>query len=184
MVDIGLGEDLSFPEALIHRYGCRVSGFDPTPKSIAYVRSRGLPRLALFEVGVAAKAGEAAFYLPNDEAHVSGSLFDAPHVGQRRLLLPFVSIAEVPKLIGSEVIDLLKMDVEGAEFDIIQSEAFPATVRGTRQICVEFHHRWPGFGKQDTERAVARLAELDYSVAWVSPSNQEVLFVRDGAFEI
>jgi len=37
VVDIGLGEDISFSEQLIAQYGCHVNGFDPTPKSINYI---------------------------------------------------------------------------------------------------------------------------------------------------
>lgn len=43
VVDVGLGEDISFSTSLIDRYGLTVHGFDPTPRSIAYVD--GLSRI-------------------------------------------------------------------------------------------------------------------------------------------
>src|SRR5438309_2136048 len=75
VVDIGLGEDLSFSESLITKYGCAVFGFDPTPRSIAYVRRRSPPNFSLFELGVSASGGDGVLYLPKNPAHVSGSLY-------------------------------------------------------------------------------------------------------------
>jgi FkbM family methyltransferase len=183
VVDIGLGEDISFSESLMRKYGCSVYGFDPTPKSIEYVRKRRESRFHLFEVGVAAKGGEATFYLPNNDDHVSGSLFRSTHLGSREIKVPLVPIDSVPELIGTRKLDLIKIDIEGAEFDLLESPAFATAAAGTDQICVEFHHRWPEFGKARTDRAVQRLEQLGFAVAWVSSSNEEVLFVRNGAFE-
>jgi FkbM family methyltransferase len=183
VVDIGLGEDISFSESLTQKYGCRIYGFDPTPKSIDFVRKRRAPRFCLFEVGVAAKGGEATFYLPNEIEHVSGSLFSTAHVGRRKMTVPLVSIDALPEMIGTKKLDLIKLDIEGAEFDLLDAPGFAQAVAHANQICIEFHHRWPEFGKAKTDRAVKRLEELGFAVAWVSASNEEVLFVRDGAFE-
>jgi FkbM family methyltransferase len=183
VVDVGLGEDISFSESLMRRYACHVHGFDPTPKSIKYVRKRLVPNFSLYEVGVAAKAGEATFYLPNVADHVSGSLFDSPHVGNQQITVPLIAIEDVPRLIGTERIDLLKLDVEGAEFDILDAAGFSKIAGHINQICIEFHHRWPKFGKAKTVAAVRRLQDLGFSVAWVSPSNEEALFVRNGVYE-
>jgi FkbM family methyltransferase len=183
VVDIGLGEDISFSESLMRKYGCSVYGFDPTPKSIEYVRKRLVPTFHLYEVGVAAKGGEAIFYLPNNSEHVSGSLFKSTHLGNREMKVPLIPIDSVPELIGTQKLDLIKIDIEGAEFDLLESPAFAAAAERTDQICIEFHHRWPEFGKGRTDRAVQRLEGLGFAVAWVSASNEEVLFVRNGAFE-
>jgi len=182
IVDIGLGEDISFSESLMKKYGCNVYGFDPTPRSIDYVRKRMAPTFSLFELGVAATGGEATFYLPNNTAHVSGSLFSSSHVGQREITVPLIGIADVPALIGTDKIDLLKLDIEGAEFDLLDAPEFGKVVAHANQICIEFHHRWPEFGKAKTVRAVKRLEEMGFSVAWISATNEEATFVRHGVF--
>jgi FkbM family methyltransferase len=183
VVDIGLGEDISFSESLLQKYGCRVYGFDPTPKSVQYVRGRQSPNFSLFEVGVAAERGEATFYLPNNAQHVSGSLFCSPHVGQKAMTVSLVAIDDIHTMIGTERLDLIKLDIEGAEFDLLDAPGFGRAAKHTNQICIEFHHRWPEFGKDRTVHAVKRLEEIGFYVAWVSPSNEEVLFVRSGAFK-
>ena|SRR5438046_713836 len=182
VVDIGLGEDLSFSESLIDKYGCTVFGFDPTPRSIDYVRRRNPPNFSLFELGVSASGGDGVLHLPNDPAHVSGSLYDSHHVGRDKIPVKLIGIGRIPEKIGTTRIELLKMDIEGAEFEVIDAPGFADTVANTRQICVEFHHRWKRFGKDKTERAVHRLGELGFEIAWVSSSNEEVLFVRKLAF--
>jgi FkbM family methyltransferase len=182
IVDIGLGEDISFSESLINKYGCYVYGFDPTPKSINYIKKKQFSNFSLFEVGVSAEEGEAIFYLPNDANHVSGSLFSSAHVGKKNITVQLIAIENISNMIEFKTIDLLKMDVEGAEFDILQSKGFEKIISKTNQICIEFHHRWPEFGKQKTIDAIRRLEELNFEVTWVSPSNEEVLFVRKGIF--
>jgi FkbM family methyltransferase len=183
IVDIGLGEDISFSESLTRKYGCRIYGFDPTPRAIEYVKGRQAPNFRLFEVGVAAEGGEAVFFLPNNAEHVSGSLFNTTHLGRRQITVPLVSMDALPDMIGTKQCDLIKLDIEGAEFDLLDAPSFAQAAAPAKQICIEFHHRWPEFGRRRTDRAVRRLKDLGFSIAWVSASNEEVLFVRDGAFE-
>jgi FkbM family methyltransferase len=182
VVDIGLGEDLSFSEALIEKYGCSVYGFDPTPKSIDYVRRRNPKNFSLFELGISASGGDGVLFLPNDPAHVSGSLYASDHVGREKITVKLIDVARVPETIGTTRIDVLKMDIEGAEFEVIDAPGFGETVANTAQLCVEFHHRWERFGKNKTEDAVRRLGELGFEIAWVSSSNENVLFVRKSMF--
>jgi FkbM family methyltransferase len=180
VVDVGLGEDVSFSTSLIQRYGCIVHGFDPTPRAIAYIRQLGCAKLVLHEVGVAERSGSATFYLPNDERHVSGSLTASSHTGQRQMQVPLVALGEVFGRIGADHIDLLKLDIEGAEYDLLFDDAFAAHAQRIDMLCVEFHHRWPEFGRQATERAVQRLRSLGFRCTWSQrTSNEEFTFVRD-----
>src|SRR5262245_9088518 len=50
----GIGEDASFELELISRYGCEVVGFDPTPRSVEYMRSIvcETPRFRFIAVGL------------------------------------------------------------------------------------------------------------------------------------
>jgi len=180
VVDIGLGEDISFSESLIRKYRCNVFGFDPTPKAIAYVRARNPPNFLLFEMGVDARRGNATFYLPNVVEHASGSVCAAPHLGASTIVVPMIAIEDVLVTIGVGGVDLLKMDIEGSEYAVVQSEGFEQLTRLTKQICIEFHHRWRRSGKADTLAAIQRLAGLGFEVAWVSNNNEEILFVRNG----
>jgi FkbM family methyltransferase len=179
VVDIGLGEDISFSVSLMDQAGCTVHGFDPTPRAIAYVRGLALPRLVLHEVGVAARSGRVTFHLPDNDAHVSGSLLRGEHTSRRSIDVDVVALDDVFRRIGAERIDLLKLDVEGAEYDTLLSGAFRELAPRIRTICVEFHHRWPAVGPDATRRAVERLAELGFSCVWQNrTTNEEFTFVN------
>ncbi len=75
------------------------------------------------------------------------------------------------KQLGHEEIDILKMDIEGAEYgvieDIIKKSIFP------RQILIEFHHRFDPFSIADTKKAIHDLMCNDYEVFYISDNYQE-----------
>ncbi|MBU3898723.1 MAG: FkbM family methyltransferase [Gammaproteobacteria bacterium] len=179
VVDVGLGEDISFSRSLIQKYGCTVHGFDPTPRAIHYVKQLADPKVVLHEFGVAAQRGQATFYLPNNDAHVSGSLALASHVGQRAIEVSLITLEDIFKLLGAERINLLKLDIEGAEFDLIDDDHFKDCAGRIDCLCIEFHHRWSNFGKVSTLKAVQRLRELGFRCAWRAKStNEEFMFVN------
>jgi FkbM family methyltransferase len=179
IVDVGLGEDISFSRSLIDHCGCIVHGFDPTPRAIDYVRRLAQPNFVLHELGVSAESGRATFYLPNDNDFVSGSLHRAEHLGERRIDVPLTGIRDIFGIVGTDRIDLLKLDIEGSEYALIGSEAFRQCAERIELLCVEFHHRWQEFGCDATLSAVATLKSLGYLCAWRSRStNEEFLFVN------
>ena len=179
VVDVGIGEDASFSESIIRKYGCVVNAFDPTPRAVQYVRRLNNERLRLFELGLGARAGRAQFFLPNNEAHVSGSFTKAAHLGRHRIEVEMATLTQIFELLRCDRIDLLKLDIEGTEYEVIASEDFQRRASSIGQLCVEFHHRWERRRKESTERAVRGLRDLDFACAWYSRStNEEFLFVN------
>ena len=79
--------------------------------------------------------------------------------------------------LGHESVDLLKMDVEGAEFDIL--DGLKSADRLPKQLLVEYHHRFPGIGKQRTAASIASLRELGYRIFAIAETGREVSFVLD-----
>ena len=78
--------------------------------------------------------------------------------------------------LAHEAIDILKMDIEGAEYRVID-DMLRAGIHPT-QILVEFHHRHPGAGASMTKAAVAALRSHSYEVFWSSESGEEYCFIR------
>jgi len=179
VVDVGLGEDVSFSRSLIDKFNCRVHGFDPTPRAISYAKSLACDSLVLHEFGVSATTGAATFYLPNDESHVSGSLIPEQHVGRRRMEVRLLGMQDVLRAIGADHVDLLKVDIEGAEYDLLASVEFRACAPRIGLLCIEFHHRWSTYGRDATVRAVQILRDLGFLCVWRSKaSNEEFTFVN------
>ena len=176
VVDVGIGEDASFPESVIRKYGCLVYGFDPTPRAIEYVRRLNNERLKLFESGLGPQAGPARFFLPINRAHVSGSVTKEAHLGTTAIDVEMVTLAQVFELLRCDRIDLLKLDIEGGEYDVLPDVL--AAHAGMSQILVEFHHNYRTLTIDHTVRAVELLRRHGYRIFHVSPRALEFSFIR------
>lgn len=170
----GVGEDVSFDLELIHRYGLVVHAFDPTPHSIEWISTRSLPDAFVFHpVGLAAYDGVARFHPPDNPTYKSYSLLDADP-GARTVEAPVKRLSSIMRDLGHDRIDLLKMDIEGAEYDVLP-DVLDAHVP-VDQILVEFHHRFPSVGIDATRNALRLLKEHGYRIISVSPSGEEYAF--------
>jgi FkbM family methyltransferase len=137
ILSAGLGDDISFDLALIEKYGMTVHGFDPTPKSVAWIKRQSLPeRFILHEYGISGIDGNVIFYPPENEAYVSYSETKKT-VGKSTISLPVKKMTTIMNELGLSHIDVLKMDIEGSEYnvinDMLECRSFPT------QILVEFH---------------------------------------------
>jgi len=127
----GVGEDITFDLGLIERFGCAVFAFDPTPRAIAFAATRGAeePRFRFMSVGLWSEDATLRFYAPRDPSHVSHSIVnlqgtDEYFEGHCR------SLRSLMAELGHGSIDLLKIDIEGAEHRVIRS-MFASGVRPT-----------------------------------------------------
>jgi FkbM family methyltransferase len=179
VVDAGLGEDISFSQSLIAQYGCTVHGFDPTPRAIDYVERLKQGKFTLHKFGLGASSRTERFFLPNESANVSGSIAQADHVGAQEIVVELLSLDAMLKQVGANAIALLKLDIEGAEYEIIDSPDFEKVAPCVDVICIEFHHRWAKFGPDSTRRAVEKLERSGFVCVWRAiASNEEFTFVR------
>jgi len=145
----GVGEDISWDEELIAKYGVRVFGFDPTPKSAIYIQQKNPHNFDFFQIGISNHNGILKFYPPRNEDYVSCSLFKHQDSNEEPILVKIVTLDKIMRKLGHEKIDILKMDIEGAEYevieDIIEKSIFPG------QILIEFHHKFKPFSISDTK---------------------------------
>jgi FkbM family methyltransferase len=172
----GVGEDVSFELELTRQFGVRVHVFDPTPRSIEWLRKQALPeKIHFYAYGLAEHDGTCKFFPPRNPAHVSHSL-----VGRKTtraaIEVPVRRLANITRALGHKRIDLLKMDVEGAEYGVI-ADAISSGI-SVGQLLVEFHHRWPEIGIEKTEAAIQALNRAGYSIFSISAGGEEYSFLR------
>jgi FkbM family methyltransferase len=118
----GVGEDIEFEAGLLKQFDARVFAFDPTPRAIRFVecRMKNAKKFLFSPMGIWSEDTTLRFYAPMNNQYVShsvvrdgmsGEYFDAPC---RRL-------ATLMKEHNHDRIDLLKMNIEGAEYEVLQS---------------------------------------------------------------
>ncbi len=78
--------------------------------------------------------------------------------------------------LGHKHIDLLKLDIEGAEYDVIDDLLTHGVL--PHQILVEFHHRFSGATRKDTRKRIKALQRHGYRVFAVSRDAQECCLIR------
>lgn len=175
----GVGRDLRFERAMATEYGARVYAFDPTPWTAEWIAGERLPeRLRYIPKGVAGHDGEAAFHQPERR---DGSHSMVAQGGQTGRTVT-VQVRRLPSLmreLGHGRIDLLKLDVEGAEYAAIRD--LVSMDGGVRQLLVEFHHRFSGIGPEPTREALRLLEQAGYRVFHISPHGREFSFVHQRA---
>lgn len=173
----GVGEDISFDVALHHRTGARIFAFDPTPRAIQYVNQH--PEgdvMTLLPVALGDEDGTIDLYPPPNPAHVSHSVFRQQEDGMPPLQAEVRRIGSIMRSYGHRTIDVLKLDIEGAEYrvidDLLQEDILPG------QILVEFHHRLPGVSRRDTKQLLKALRRRGYRLFAATPDAQEVSMIR------
>ena len=174
----GIGEDISFDETVIKEHNATIYAFDPTPKSIEWLKNNiSSDKFIFHKYGLSNKTGKMDFYLPKNEDHVSGSLVMQTVVDEeRKISVNMKSIRDIIKDLKHDRIDILKMDIEGAEYDVIDdilSVDIPIA-----QILIEFHSRFFASGTEMTKNTIQKLRENGYIIYAVSKSKQEVSFIN------
>ena len=173
----GVGCDISFDLDMIEKWHANVYAFDPTPKSLTWLNEQSLPQeFRIFPYALGAHDGMAQFYPPSDPTHVSHSIavkkaknLPSEEVRVRRL-------QTIVDELGHKQIDVLKMDIEGAEYQVLQD--ILKTDVDIRQIVLEFHHRYFRFGTLKTRLAVRRLRAAGFLLFHVSEDSLDFGFIR------
>jgi FkbM family methyltransferase len=155
----GAGEDISFDVGLNAGWGMRIICVDPTPRAIAHVASlldaqrHGRPMqieagplhydLAGFRAAeftfipraVWSADGYLELFAPSDPAHVSYSALNLQRTADT-IRVRSSTVASILAEFGVPRLSLLKVDIEGAEYEVLRS-MLAANIR-PEQLLVEF----------------------------------------------
>lgn len=149
----GAGEDVSFDLELWRR-GLDVVTIDPTPRAQTHVRSvdPGDHRFRFVPVGLWHEPGELRFDAPDDPRDVSHSIANLQHTRpERACTAPVDSLSRIMATTGHDHVDLLKVDIEGAESTVrrhlLRTGPYPSVV------CFEYD-------QPQSTRALLRLLRL------------------------
>jgi FkbM family methyltransferase len=180
---LGIGEDIDFDLALIRRFNLRVDAFDPTPCTVEWLAARDTPKEFHFHPwAVTAQDGVLKVYprirKDGSKSTVMYSLMQGQASPDDAILVPAFCLTSIVAALGHRHIDVLKMDIEGAEYEVLDN----LLQNGVKpvQLLVEFHHRFAGIGVARTAGMIARLRGCGYRIFAVSETGREVSFMRTG----
>ena len=178
---LGVGDDIDFDLSVIEKYGVTVHAFDPTPSSIDMLDGRDLPqRFEFHPWAVSATDGSLTFYprLRKDgsKSDVMYTMIAEEETIDDAIEVAAYSLSTISEKLGHQKIDLMKMDIEGAEYEVLDG-LLASPIKPT-QLLVEFHHRFPGIGLAKTADVIQRLRAAGYRIFAVSEIGREVSFLR------
>ena len=174
----GVGEDISFDLALIDLVGCDVVAFDPTPIATEWIRNQNISSKLIFvPIGLASHDGKVKFHVPPIEGWHSFSRSADPNAeNQGTIKCDVMRLASLMKRLQHDHLDVLKMDIEGFEYDALD-DMINSQIR-PEWLLVEFHHGKYGIHRSRTKHSVNRLIEFGYDIYWVSDLGREYGFRR------
>ena len=159
ILDLGLGEDISFTEELVKIRDVTVVGVDPTEKSHRYVESLASSPLMLVKKAIAKHGVKTMrMYKNSNPSYVSESFLPGHEYASREYYeAECVSITDLRAEYDN--ISVVKMDIEGSEYDVL-----PECI-GIPQICVEFHHFCIiDIGIDKTQKCIRMLSDNGYDI--------------------
>lgn len=169
---VGCGEDISFDLGLIEQIGCDVYGFDPTPQAIQYVHeaTANNAKYHFFELGLWDRQDTLKFYTPRNSEHVSHSLLNLQKT-ETYIEVKVKRLSDIMRENGHQRLDLLKLDIEGAEYTVIDSMIEDNLE--VKILCVEYDECFNPLDrgyKQRIKQSVKKVLAAGYSLICVQGS--------------
>ncbi len=86
-------------------------------------------------------------------------------------------ISTIIQMFGHQKIDILKMDIEGAEYAVIDDLLLSEDLN-INQLLIEFHHFFPGISKGKTNSSIRKLQKHGYKLFHISKNGYEFGFIK------
>lgn len=163
----GVGNDISFDIKIMKKHKqSKVFAFDPTPISIKWIENQQLPEnFHFFPIGINDKNGKEKMYIPKNFG-VSYGVFNWSNENKDEVIVEMQTLENIAEVNEHKFIDILKMDIEGSEFAVLNSLNFKKIQFG--QILVEFHERFLKNGYKVLQKTISFLEENGYECFAVS----------------
>jgi FkbM family methyltransferase len=173
---LGVGDSIDLDMDLIDHFSLTVHTFDPTPYSEEWITKQERPTNLVFHPWAAAgEDGSLRLYRRiNRRGKKSAVMWTAEGDagdGADFIDAPAYTIRSMMEKLGHEQVDVLKIDVEGAKYEIL--DGLRAEDSLPTQLLVEFHHRFPGIGKQRTASSIEHLRKLGYQIFAISETGRD-----------
>lgn len=182
IIDVGCGYEAELSVYLISRYGLRAFGVDPTIKHRKLLHNLEQQLQGKFKhirFAVTSSEGEIIFHETEDNE--SGSvLMDHKNIISDRIKsykVETTTISGLLNYLGLQTVDFLKLDLEGAEYDLL-CDVSENDLNAFKQIYVEFHHHAiKRYSSKDTNMIVSSICKKGFNS--FSLDDHNYLFYRN-----
>lgn len=165
---LGIGMDASFDLNLMNKFNCKVYAYDPDKHAIDYVDSTLClhnKNFKFFPYAISTDGGVKQFYEHEREGanDGSGSFY---RYGESTGMCDVAckTIKDVMSEFGHKHIDLLKMDIEGMEYEII--DYLIENKIEVKQIAMELHGRFFDDCKEKNDKLIRQLDVGGFLPVW------------------
>jgi FkbM family methyltransferase len=157
VVDLGANRGV-FSTQMIYTHHCRCYAFEANPKLAAGIQTS--PALTVFPYAVARDNGVLRFHLaPNDEESMIQR--SSSECSEEVIDVEAIRLEPFLKSLGVSKIDVLKMDIEGAEIEVLES-CSDEFLRSVGQVTIEFHDFLGLTSPDEIHRVVNRMKSLGF----------------------
>ncbi|MEK6477325.1 FkbM family methyltransferase [Catalinimonas sp. 4WD22] len=120
---------------------CHILAFEPNPNAFHLleknIKDNKVENVILKKIGLSNKSGSINFYLSENKGSLLGSTNS--NRGGNNILK--IQTSTLSSYIENKSYDLIKMDVEGAEQEIIDDLVATNQIRNSKTYIIEYHHR-------------------------------------------
>ena len=183
---LGVANDIRFDTGVIDHFGCTVHAFDPTPRWVEWIKTQNTPLQFHFHpLAIGSKDGTLRMYprIPK-KGKRSTTMLTLLDEGTRdgdAIEVPVRRISTIMTEAGVRQIDILKMDIEAAEYEVIDDLLHSGIP--VYQLLVEFHHRFKTVPIEKTRAVIASLADAGYRIFHITEKYREFSFIHDKTYK-
>ena len=163
VLDVG-GYEGNWAAQIHERYGCAVHIFEPVGMFAEKIeaRFRGVSKVKVHRFGLSDRTGKSVISLDQDSTSVHKSKGTPCEIELR-------SAAEAFAALGLKRVDLIKINIEGCEYELLQHLVESELVRHLSDIQVQFHDFVPGAPARmrGIQESLARTHELTWQYRFV-----------------
>jgi len=175
VVDLG-ASTAAFSAGVIEKSGAFSHCVEATPKNFDAIEES--ERLNKYFYAMGGQTGPVTLHIPNDEFHWGSIDVPAGFEVAEKIEVPGLTLDGLFDELDLDKIDLLKIDIEGAEINLFDS-ATDATLAKCAQITVEFHDFMDPAQTPDVFRIRRRLEALGFAtIVFTRRHHGDVLFVQ------
>jgi len=168
IIDAGCGHEAEFSKHLIEKYSLQAFGVDPTIKHTPFLKileetTRG--KFHHLPLAVTPINGFITFH--ESRQNESGSILSSHTNMQNDDITTYnvesVNLKGLVQRIGATPVDFLKLDLEGAEYELL-NEISEEDINPFKQIFIEFHHHCTNHTTRETTLLIRSICNKGFKV--------------------